>query len=228
MSIVEPGHFLLSVVNSAEDVSLLMETYNVSTADDVLRNAVTLSEKPLLLFGSSKRHDMCRRKLPNKFKELNLKYNEDSVHYVTEDNLKEFVTEALAKLYTSNTINEVEVEELLDSEAVIATAPEQVEAQVSLEYRETEVVEDEVEVVPIVEPEEVPQNIPIEGTEHFTPDSSVTSSGLCRYGVPKLHVQYMAPSVLGLKESLFVNVEEDDINKFFETVKSRVLKSVSK
>lgn len=225
MNTVDSGHFLLTAVNSAEDVSLLIEAYNVCTTDDVLRNAVTINQKPLMIFGPVKRHNMCKKKLPQKFKELNLQYKESEINFVTEDTLKDFVSTALEKLKNGvEPKGEVEeIEEVSVTEEVLeelVTEPEDGEEisqpEVSVEIREsTESAGEDVSV-----DKEGPTRA-VESKEH-------TGAGLCQYGVPKLRVEYLTPSTMGLKESLFVNVSDEDISKFFQSVKNRVLGSIAK
>lgn len=222
MIAVDSGHFLLTAINSAEDVSLFLNSYNACTADDVLRSSVVLDHRPLVILGSEKRHMMCKKKLPSKFKELGLDYQENQINFVTEDTLKVFVTETLTKLKQINLAEEVLVEEdlKLDKKEELVLEDEQVQAneEVAITIEHTTIdeniiakVQEEKVIEPLIEPLEPKDNV----------------SGLCSYGVPKIQIEYLTPNTLGLSESLFVNVEEEDINKFFHLVKSRVLGNIA-
>lgn len=226
MNTLEPGHFLMSVINGAEDIEVFLDKYNACHADDVLRSGVEFDDRPLVIVGSEKRHMMCKRKLPIKFKELNRPYDESKIHFITESDLKEFVTNALADIRGGV----VENPDVLQTSTVVEklnTKVEEVKEELSAQAQE----ESEEVLVQGSQKSEYEQeqdkgaeceNTQIESTP------SNTGTGLCRYGVPKFKVDYIVPQVMGLRESLFVNVEEEDLNKFFASVKGRVLTSINK
>lgn len=223
MIAVDSGHFLLTAINSAEDVSLFLNSYNACTADDVLRSSVVLDDRPLVILGSEKRHMMCKKKLPSKFAELGLEYREDEINFVTEDTLKVFVTERINKLKQVDILEEeatsVEFTPIEKEEEVLEDPQEQAKKETSITIEKPTIDENIIEDLPEeVNPEPVVKPVP----------KQETVSGLCSYGVPKLQVEYLTPNTLGLQESLFVNVKEEDINNFFQAVKGRVLGSIAK
>lgn len=222
MIAVDSGHFLLTAINSAEDVSLFLNSYNACTADDVLRSSIVLDHRPLVILGSEKRHTMCKKKLPAKFKELGLDYQENQINFVTEDTLKVFVTETLTKLKDINLAEEVlttEERKLEERQELILEDPqEKANGETSITTEDTIVYED-------IKPEVVEEKVVELKAEPINSKNDI--GGLCIYGVPKIRVDYLAPNTLGLQESLFVNVAEEDINNFFQNVKSRVLGSIA-
>lgn len=215
MNTVESGHFLLTVINNAEDISLFLETYNACLADDVLRGNAVLDERPLVVFGSDKRHAMCKKKLPVKYKELGLDYNESKVTFLTGDTLGDFVLPALANL-KDGVVPEVQEEPVIEK----VNTEEVEEVKVEENIPQQQVVE--TTEPQVVTEKEKPISEPVTKIEKQQP-----TSGMCTYGVPKLKLEYIPPNVVGLQESLFVNVDEEDISRFFQSVKNRVIGSIN-
>lgn len=203
---VGPDHFLINAITSAEDLDLILQTYTVCTSDDVLRNNVDIGTKPLLIYGTEKRNTMCGRKLKSKYKDSGVVYKEDNINFVTSDTLQQFTSAALIRIKNGEADNEEE-----DNK--------EFEEELEEEERE-ETKEIQVEEAPSIEPEEGDDKLKIK------PKKIEEGGGLCQYGVPKLKVEYHSPNVMGLEESLFVNVSEDDLSNFFVKIKNKVITNI--
>lgn len=223
MEIVEPGHFLLTMINSAEDISLLLSSYNVCTADEILRSSVKYDERPILVLSTPKRETMCKRKLPANFKAAGLEYNPDKVIFFTQETMKDFVLEALEKLKAGESV-EIETE-VVQEESFEEVKKEDIIEEPQSEIKTVEVLDSNINAEQEVAATDTTLEPDLEVKKE--PETSVLSPGLCRYGVPKLEVSYITPNVLGLEESLFVDVSKEDIGKFFSLVKNRVLNSIT-
>jgi len=217
MSTVESGHFLLNVVNNAEDISLLLENYNMCLADDVLRNAIQFDERPLVLLGTDKRHNMCKKKLPVIFEKLGKVFDDNLITYVTTNSLKEFADTSLKKLKSGEKPEVPQIAEVAEKpKTATEVKPLKVNTYEAESKRESvNVSEHPVENVEPVEEQEI-----ISSTQN-------THHGVCKYGVTKFKVEYISPNVLGLQESITVKVEEEELNNFFSSIKGRVLNSIN-
>ena len=192
-------------------------------ADDVLRNSVEYDHRPVVIIGTEKRHGMCKKKLPQIFNKLGRDYDESLIHYETQESLKQFATDALEKIANGETLStptpvpkpKPKPKPIVKGDATpIRSAVKE----------EDLVVETEEEVIPEEDAEVEEQ---IEQVEEEVHQASEGTVGVCRYGVPKFKVEYITPNVLGLQESITVKVDEEDIGKFFVSVKNRVLNSIS-
>ncbi|MFF2798091.1 hypothetical protein [Lysinibacillus xylanilyticus] len=231
MNTGESRHFLLSVVNSAEDISLFLDTYNACKSDDFLRNSVELNEKPLVIFGTKTRLAMCEKFLKKKLKALDTAYDEKRVTYVNEDeeSMADFVERTLEGLRNAPSVEaevtdleeEKQLEEKEESKPVTEVEEEQ---QESIQVPEVKtIVEQHTSSTELKSTEE----IAVGEEPTTTTEKPQLDSGLCAYGVPKIKVEYLPPNVLGLQESLFVDVSDEDISRFFGLVKQRVLNKIT-
>lgn len=216
--------FLLSVISNADDLKLISDKFNLGLSDSVLRNGVEFDDRVLVIYGTKKRNEMCQKKLPKILDSMDKTYDPNKFIYLTEANLKEFVDKELALMRGEITEEEVEeevIQEPLTPPKEQATATESPEPLTEVDSEETVEVEVEAEAIGEIKVGEEKQEE--EEEVQLPPNLHSASSGLCRYGVPKMHVEYQPPNVLGLQESLFVSVEEATVKEFFSSVKERVL-----
>lgn len=209
MNAAESSQLLLSVVNNAEDITLILDNYLLCQADDVLRKSIDFDGRPLVLLGTEKRHNMCKKKLPMIFKKMGLHYDESKITFLTNDQLAEFTADALAKLKSGEK----------PVQNIIETNEESLEEEIIAQVSTNPTAEENV-----TQPVEVPNTQ--KESNVYVPRPPTQVSGTCIYGVPILKVEYIPPNVLGLQESITVKVDEEDISKFFNSVKNRVLTSI--
>lgn len=213
MNTAESSQLLLSVVNNAEDITLILDNYLLCQADDVLRKSIDFDGRPLVLLGTEKRHNMCKKKLPTIFKKIGIPYDESKITFITNEQLKEFVDTALLKLKNGEKPAQTFTESIsVNPEEDIATTLNPITDEYSIITKDEE--------VPPLHKESTDSNV-------YVHKEVAQVSSVCRYGVPIIRVEYIPPNVLGLQESITVKVDEEDISKFFNSVKNRVLDSIN-
>ena len=172
-----------------------------------------MNGKPVVIYGTTKRLDLAKKKLNQIYKKREVVYREELMHFIENEEIVQFITGNLDKLTSGQdpelpiNENEDETQAINEQEEVVQKA----EDEINQGIEETAVSSEETT------PED---NSVVNGTE------GVQESHLCQYGVPKYKIEHISPDVMGLKESINVGIDEDYIKNYFRNVVPKLTKLI--
>jgi hypothetical protein len=223
-------NLLINYVGTAADIDLILEHYGVFTTDEAIKNGVNQFTRKFIAIGTEKRNAVLTNLAKSKLTAA-----------------KKFDLWSLATLATTNTLQEVIdriLDELRPSETKEISEIEEAAAEVSIAKEETaattedrndnllsSVTEEQGEQQPIEEEPQAVEQTEIQQQEESKSKEEITVSktqevGACTYGVPIIPVVRVVPNVFGLKESLLSDFTKEELNNFFNLVKSKVTPDV--
>lgn len=214
MDKLDSSNLLKTHISNAEELELIISNFNVVFTDTVLHGEVPFdSDRVMLITGPKRRVEMSKKKLPKLLDSSDLPYIEEKYVFLEDSKLGEFLDEQLEKIKKGESVT-------IEQQSVVVQEPtfEVIKSEEGLEETEATTEQLPVEEKPVTE--EVVQ------TTNYESSSETLTAGLCKYGVPTYKVEKLSPNVLGLSESLFINVEQEDLDKFFEKVKDRVITNI--
>lgn len=225
------------------DIETLLSKYHVKDCDLLIRKAVSYEDRPLIVYGVQSRLVLAKKKVikehgdeyKNKFI---FKTNDEIVPYLKElledlnPNGSAVVEDNITQSLIDTGITKDEYESLTSSIAHTVMEP--------IDYNSPQYNSDTKEY-PVESTMEQPLNSVHSESDKISQEELGVGSvdrasplerkpklpiGQCRYGVPYLEVKELKQDVIGLKESLYNEIEKEDLDDFFRRLSDRAVKSL--
>lgn len=220
-----------------QDIEIILDKYEVYDCDLLIRKAVDYVDKPIILYGIEKRIELAKRKAKQAHGDSYLekfifKDNNSIVSYI-ESILRELkgaeenysAVDSQEDYENSRELSEEELN-LLTGSMIAPLEVEDSPDKAKAVYKKEEIISDTViKDNTLDNPKEEKNNSEEKNTKPYV-SASNNEGGLCHYGVPKLRVREFKPNVIGLKESLYEEVNREELDDFFQKLSNRAVKSL--
>lgn len=212
-------------MGTAADIDLILEHYGLFSTDEAIKNNLGQFDKKFIAIGTEKRNavfsNLAKRKLASA-KKSDLW---SLATLATTATLQEVVDSILIEL--GGTVTKTE-EELAQDEILAVEE----EAAVSVDSVSEVTAEAEVQPTQEEDPQEVLQdNVEQPGASKSKEEilsRQTKEVGTCSYGVPIIPIVRIVPDVFGLKESLLSDFTKEEMQDFYNLMKSKVTPNAKK